>query len=219
MKKFEESSTNWRLCRCTCKQDLKFSNRCQGGVQLDNGGPWTVKGAITINEWVSQILEGYRVAHTSKILCHIREKYPGMPHSTYPTLESKNPWGKLRWKPVSYTIIRSYTDTLSFQAISCTNCGATFANKQSLERHLRNGVCTSTPQPPSSVPSTPSAFECDNCNRTFTLKHSLIRHIAKNVCGMNGRQSYQCNVCTKRFPTIELLSMHSRKHESKFRLP
>ena len=102
---------------------------------------------------------------------------------------------------------------IPFQVISCTHCGVSFTCKQSLDKHKCKGVCGIPEELFNNLSTIPAAFECDNCNRKFTLKHSLIRHIANDVCRINGRQSYLCNLCRKRFPTKELLSVHSRRHE------
>jgi len=86
--------------------------------------------------------------------------------------------------------------------VSCTECGASFANKYSLKKHVIK------------IHQESSKYKCNECNISFNKHHTLKAHMIKLHREKYEDIIYDCDQCSKEFPNLWSLDKHKRKHKA-----
>lgn len=92
-------------------------------------------------------------------------------------------------------VVKTENDTIR---IKCQDCPRTFANKYSLDKHVRvaHGGCK-------------KRYQCEECGQTFTKHNHLTSHQTEH----SGQNHYGCPQCDKRFKYPRNLRHHLKSHD------
>ena len=88
--------------------------------------------------------------------------------------------------------------------LSCSKCPKVFANKYSLQKHLK-------------VHQDPMRYICPHCNKSFHKHHFLSSHISLEHNEATKETKVACTKCDKRFAYKSQLQRHYSRHHEKLK--